>query len=120
MDTKNPLLVRLTGAPDFWRYTPVEMKAPYLKYKIIDGKKEKFSWKDRPLKLEEIFLEENTSPLHITTGIGLLLGEESETMAIDLDGVGADRNFERQFGFPATDLPPTICTTSGRPRRKQS
>ena len=43
MDTKNPLLVRLTGAPDFWRYTPVEMKAPYLKYKIIDGKKEKFS-----------------------------------------------------------------------------
>lgn len=52
--------------------------------------------------------------------VGLRLGELSDgTMTLDFDGPGAEPTFQRVFGRPSSDLPLSICWTSGKPHRRQ-
>ena len=101
---KSNLLASLTCAPDYWRYTPTHYKDAF-----VDD------WPNNPFTLDKV-LEKNPT---YTTGIGLILNEVTETFSVDLDGIGSARNFEHHFGKKVSELPPTICNTSGRPDRCQ-
>lgn len=51
---------------------------------------------------------------------GLILGPPSGgVLAVDFDGPGAPAKFHEAYGRPATDLPPTVGVTSGKPCRGQ-
>ena len=77
----------LEFAPSYFQYTPVKFKSPF-----VDA------WQDNPFSLKEA-LEINPT---YTTGVGLLLGEVSGgILAVDLDGVGASRNFAKWFHYEA-------------------
>jgi len=98
---KDKLLISLEDVPNFWRFTPVKHKAAFLD-----------DWKNKPFTLDEVVQ-------HSGTGVGLILGEISQTVAIDFDGPGSEQNFKNDFGFGVEDLPPTIAWSSGRPERHQ-
>ena len=105
---KNQFLEALEGVPDFWKFTPVQVKRPVLS-----------NWQEQFLTLEEAIEKGLENPSYPLTGIGLLLGEQTQTVALDFDHPNAYENFKKLFGHDVDDLPPTIGWSSGRPGRKQ-
>lgn len=52
--------------------------------------------------------------------VGLILGPQSGgVLAVDFDGPDAPAKFQEAYGRHATDLPPTVGVTSGKPCRGQ-
>lgn len=101
VSNKNEYVEALRNAPYQWQYTPVRLKRPYIN-----------KWQDNPLSLDDAAAKDGT-------GIGLILGELTETVAIDFDGEGTEENFQNYFGHSVDDLPESICWSSGRPHRHQ-
>ncbi len=58
--------------------------------------------------------------LQSALALGLRLGPISGgTLALDFDGAEAEATFQKLYGRPSSDLPPSISWTSGRPDRRQ-
>ena len=93
----------LDYAPPQWHegYTPVKYKRAF-----VD------KWEQNPFTLDEVVEQDGT-------GIGLILGELTETVAIDFDGEGSKESFKDFFGHGVDELPETISWSSGRPHRHQ-
>ena len=51
--------------------------------------------------------------------IGLVLGPDSGVIAVDFDGTGSAATFKEVYGKLYSDLPTTVCWSSGRPNRRQ-
>jgi len=52
--------------------------------------------------------------------VGVLLGPISGGLvAVDFDGPGSEQQFQRVYGRPSYDLPPSLSWTSGKPERRQ-
>jgi len=101
----------LSGLPSDWALLP------------LDGEKRPVdpltgflmeAWTDHPgFTADEI---QELKPL----AVGVLLGPASGgLLSADFDGFGSEEEFQRVYGRPSSDLPPTLSWTSGKPERRQ-
>ena len=100
------VLEELKLAPPDWRFTPTNLKRPYLK-----------GWQNIFLTLEEVIE-------HNGTGVGVHLGKVTKTVAFDFDpeNLSIDelkKHFRNHFGRDISELPKSISWTSGKLGRFQ-
>jgi hypothetical protein len=110
---------QLQHLPTDWRLTPIgSNKAPV----DWDGSRASTGWMERNCHTVDEFIEKAAEWNWWPPAVGVLLGEVSNLLQIDLDEPGANgeraASFLRETGHSLEDLPETITVTSGREGRR--
>lgn len=99
------LIAGLAEIPDNWALTPVAGKVPFLK-----------GWQKAPQSKEAI---KNYIRQGKTTGYGILTGDFSGLIALDIDGPAAMQELTRLQSEHKGTIPGTVSFTSGKKGRQQ-